>query len=394
MTTRWLLVFVFLAGVRGALEAAPDDDLRQYRLELDQFRAEYGVNELPDIRFFLFGMGHRAKLLYRDGTLINSLTGDVVHQWKIESDMIIPPDYLVILNSEDGREIQLVEDEQAVWLVEGKKRTPLEGTRSPVQLPRFSGHRYSSVLRVLHQELLINVLPQGPVPNYFVYHEPWYRDGAMTVLALQKTGNLELVRDWILGLREPYDHENAGESEADNLGQVLFLISLVSDRNHPLVEKVLAEVPRFRVDSPDGPYIRGQSDFSEHPVYQTKWLKYGLRALGLPDPYFIPLIEDGYSALFWLDYKEDYVPGGDSDDRDRYPYLGWACDHFHGTKKSPISNRDYPLTWEQSASQANYSALEILDPIYVEQRLAAPHTWHAAELILYLMDQANSTMLP
>jgi len=72
---------------------------------------------------------------------------------------------------------------------------------------------------------------------------------------------------------------------------------------------------------------------------------------------------------------------------DKYPYLGWARDHFTGTQNSPLSNRDYPLTWETEASQADYSKLNILDPIYVQQRTSTPHTWHAAEVFLYLLDE-------
>jgi hypothetical protein len=91
-----------------------------------------------------------------------------------------------------------------------------------------------------------------------------------------------------------------------------------------------------------------------------------------------------------MDYRDAYVPGKDSDDRGVYPYLGWACDHFHGTKKSPISNRDYPLTWEKGASQAKYENLQSLDPIYVSKRLAAPHVWHAAEVFLYVWHAGNA----
>ena len=47
--------------------------------------------------------------------------------------------------------------------------------------------------------------------------------------------------------------------------------------------------------------------------------------------------------------------------------------------------RDDPLTWEQRASQANYAALTVLDRAYVEARLSAPHTWHAAEVFLYVL---------
>ena len=286
----------------------------------------------------------------------------------------------------------IVEDEQAVWIEEAGNRVALDGTRAAVKLPVFAGHRYARVLRVLHQELLVNVTAAGPVPNFFVYSKPWYRDGAMMAMAFRETGNLGLIRDWILGLREPFDRNNGGVTEPDNLGQALFLVSLVSDRNHPLVAKVLEALPPFEREGPQGKYILGKSDFADHPVYQTKWLKHGLRALGLADRYQVPLVQDGYSALFWMDYRDAHVAGKDSDDRAAYPYLGWACDHFHGRKKSPIGNRDYPLTWEQHASQADYAALSVLDPVYVTRKLSTPHTWHAAEVFLYLLKAPPSAV--
>jgi hypothetical protein len=363
------------------------DRLAAYRCELAAFREEFGgTRELPDVNFFLFGMGPRRKFLYQAGALIDSVTGETLRQWVVESQCILPPDYSVLLTTEEGREIRLVEDEHAVWIEEDGRRVPVAGTQKPLHLPAFEGHRYPQVLRVLHQELLVNVIDGKPVPNYFVYSKPWYRDGAMMAMCFRATGNMALIEDWVRGLDEPYDRNNNGETEADNLGQALYLISLVSDRSHPLVPKILNELPRFEVQGPDGRYIKGRSDFAEHPAYQTKWAKYGLAALGLEDPYIIPRVQDSYSALFWWAYKDTYVPGGDADNRSAYPYLGWACDHFHGAKKSPISNRDYPLTWEQRASQANYSGMEIISEQYTQQRLAAPHTWHAAEVFLYLLD--------
>ena len=365
---------------------SPAARLAAYRAELDAFREAFGgARELPDVRFFLFGMGQRAKFIYRGGKLLNAATGAVVREWPLGSDTIVPSDYEVTLQTASGGQVVIREDEEAVWIAEGGLRTAIEGTRAVVKLPTFEGRQFPRVLRVLHQELLVNVTPAGPVPNFFVYQKPWYRDGAMMALAFKETGNLAVIRDWIMGLREVYDRNNKGETEADNLGQALFLISLVADKTHPLVEKVLAEIPRFEVSGEGGKFIKGRSDFQEHPAYQTKWLKYGLGALGLPDPYTVPLVVDGYSALFWMDYQDTYVPGKDSDNRGAYPYLGWACDHFHGVKKSPIGNRDYPLTWEQNASEANYHGLKILDPIYVQQKLSTPHTWHAAEVFLYVL---------
>jgi len=39
---------------------------------------------------------------------------------------------------------------------------------------------------------------------------------------------------------------------------------------------------------------------------------------------------------------------------------------------------------EIRASQANYDGIKRLSPVYAQQRTAAPHTWHAAEIFLYL----------
>lgn len=355
-----------------------------YRAELDAFRKEFGgTRALPDAEFFLFGMGLRTKWLYQTGALMKAPSGEVVRRWPVEEAIILPADYSVNLRTTDGRAIRIFEDEGGVFIDDGKREL-LPGTAAPVRLPDFREFKYPAVMRVLHQELLVNVTTNGPVPNFFVYAKPWYRDGAMMALAFRQTGNLDCIRDWILGLREVFDRNNAGETEADNPGQALFLISLVSDRNHPLVPKVLAAAARFETNGPDGKYLHGRSDFAAHPVYQTKWMKFGLRALGLPDPYAVPRQAEGYSALFWMDYRDTYVAGKDADDRGHYPYLGWACDHFHGATKSPISNRDYPLTWESQASQANYEGIKIVSPAYAREKIAAPHTWHAAEVFLYL----------
>ena len=80
------------------------------------------------------------------------------------------------------------------------------------------------------------------------------------------------------------------------------------------------------------------------------------------------------------------MPGTrDTYNTDKYPYLGWACDNFHGKKTSPVSNRDYPLTWEIEASQADYKGMAMIDEKYVAAKNSSPHTWHASEVFLYLL---------
>ncbi|HKJ69192.1 MAG TPA: hypothetical protein VKA68_14635 [bacterium] len=358
-----------------------------YSESLEQFQEEYGGSrELPAVNFFLFGMGDRPKLLYRRGVLSNVLTGEIIDRWDPVREIIIPPEYRVVLHTADDMLVQIREDSAGIWLRQNGETTLIAQSDAPVTLPSFNEYDHSEVLRVLHQEILVNIIDGAPVPNLFVYNEPWYRDGAMAAMCLAQTGNLPLLEDWITGLRDPYDYNNADEAEADNLGEVLYLISLAADSAHPLVDSVLNEVEQYEVRDSYGTYIRGRTDFNRHPVYQTKWLKFGLEALSMDDPYYVPLMEDTYSSLFWMGFRGRYLGGNDADDTRNYPYLGWASDHFHRYKRSPISDRPYPLTWEAHASQAEYSGMAVVDTVYAEAGICAPHIWHAAEVFLYLTD--------
>jgi len=71
---------------------------------------------------------------------------------------------------------------------------------------------------------------------------------------------------------------------------------------------------------------------------------------------------------------------------DFYLYIGWSADNFCGLKRNPVSNRDYPLTWEIQASQANYKGMNIIDIQYEKNNNSSPHTWHAAEMFLCLLE--------
>ncbi len=104
-----------------------------------------------------------------------------------------------------------------MWLTRSGRRECLAD--SYVGLPGFDGHRYRAYLRILHHEILTNILDGRPLPNIFVYSKPWFRDAAMMAMVLDITGNVELLRDWILNIRDPFDRNNAGYEEPDNLGQ-------------------------------------------------------------------------------------------------------------------------------------------------------------------------------
>lgn len=410
---RFLLLFILIvlqAPTLWAQQASeptfytnPEAALQVYHSALTRLRQEYpNHRDLPKLNFFLFGMGQRAKYIYRQGRLIDAFSGHIEEQWTVESELVVPSEYLVQLKLTNGTYIQIREDETGVWIlqapsgsaqkaVRNTKPRRIANTKSVVNLPRFSDNTYGPILRVLHHETLINLVNgrdeiTRPLPNLFVYQKPRYRDAAMMAMVLRETDNLALLRPWIMSLRDPFDRYS-GVVEADNLGQVLFLVSLVSDQTHPVVQVALDSVNRFKRTN----YIVGQTDNAEHPVYQTKWLKYGLKSLRLSDPYVVPGQCDSYSAFFWCDYTDKYIPGEKINQtvNVNHPYLSWAEDHFYdrtGTakKRGVLGTSSYPLSWEEKASYAHYPGLTVLDKDLIRQKLAFPHGWHAAELFLLL----------
>jgi hypothetical protein len=406
MKNRYLffLLIPFVANAQRPVPPAPLPDpaatLQMYHASLTKLRqAHTNQRELPDLSFFLFGMGDRLKLIYRDGRLLNALTGNIEEQWTVKRAIIIPSEYTVHLDlagvpPDQPQSVQLREDQNGVWILQpGKRPKLIPGTRSPVSLPQFADHPYGPILRVLHQEILVNISNGRPLPNFMAYSKPWYRDAALMAMVLRETGNLRLIRDWIMAIRDPFDRNNKGLPEADNPGQVLFLTSLVSDKTHPVVQAALDSVRQFRREN----YITGKTDSDAHPVYQTRWLKFGLKSLGLPDPYTIPKQYDRYATLCWWDSQQEPVgdPAPSAQKADavasqHFPYLDWAEDHYNSRAGNPerrgmVANLDYPLSWEQQASHAHYPGMMMLDKELFRKKLVLPHSRHAAEMFLLLI---------
>ena len=163
-----LLALVLLppAASAAALQLdAPEISLQAYRAELGRFRQEFGgARDLPDERYFLFGLGLRQKLLYKRGVLVPAPSGAVLRRWDVREEFILPAAYAVVIRTTGGTETRIVEDADGVWIEEGGQRTALPGTEAKVQLPDFAGYQYPAVMRVLHQELLEHP-PNDPEPE-------------------------------------------------------------------------------------------------------------------------------------------------------------------------------------------------------------------------------------
>ena len=61
-----------------------------------------------------------------------------------------------------------------------------------------------------------------------------------------------------------------------------------------------------------------------------------------------------------------------------------ARQRLSGGHTGPLTNGDYPLTWEAYAGEARYPGMAIISADFTDAKVAAPHTWHAAEMFLAL----------
>ena len=344
----------------------------------------------PEKQFFIFGMGNRDKLIYKEGgELINFETNEVILKLNIITDQFLFDRYMVVIWTKDGKIYKLYENSYGVYLDDitggeiNSSKCLIGGEY--INLPDFEDYKYPAQLRILHHEILTSFLGDNPVPNIFVYKKPWYRDGAMMAMCLEKTKNLHLMRNWALGVSDLYDRNNKGNKEPDNLGQLAFILSYFVDKNYPLINEIENEANRIMENG----LLTGITDYSHHEIYSTLWLKLAYERLGISTENIkIPNEFDSYARMFWMDKKdvETETPYENEYD-EKYPYLSWARYHFNN---DPIDESlleiKYPMSWEIQASEAIYPNIAPLSQNYADNKCGSPHSWHAAEMFLYLIE--------
>ena len=98
---------------------------------------------------------------------------------------------------------------------------------------------------------------------------------------------------------------------------------------------------------------------------------------------------DRYARMFWMDKSgvEADTPFDNEYDA-LYPYLTWATYHFNGDEiPNKLIKIKYPMSWEIKASEAKYDLISPLSEEYAKEKCSAPHSWHAAEMFMYLIEK-------
>lgn len=343
------------------------------------------ISEIGERKFFIFGMGLREKFIFTKNNenydLIRYKNGERVLK-DLKLDNIDYENYKIYTVNSENEQILIYENENGIYVEKNNEVIVLDDSVK-INIPDFSEYKYKSELKRLFNEVLVNVTSEGPKPNFLAYDEVWYRDAAIIAMVLEKTDNIEQIDNWIQNIDKIYDEQNA-EKEQDNLGELLYILSLSENRNEDFINNIIEEVKSLTKETG---YLNGITDDEYHPVYQTKWLIYGLNRLGLnTNNYVVPDIKDTYEPLTWF-YEKNNNEIGNIKFNKRWPYIYYAhLNYYDEYIKINTNTNTYPLSSEYKPSKANFEKMSILNPIYNEIGLVVPHAWSASEMFLYLIN--------
>ncbi|MBR2391493.1 MAG: hypothetical protein IKB06_03255 [Clostridia bacterium] len=307
--------------------------------------------------------------------------------------------YTAKLRNEETKEIlYMYENEDGVYLKNGNKITVLDESQH-INIPTFEEYEHPDYMRAAFGEMMVNITQKGVVPNILFFGETyWYKHTAMVAMALEKTGNLSQILPMINSITPAkiYDYARNGNvakngiQHIDNLGQVLYLMSLLDKPKQNVVNAVLTEVKKYEKNNPNvsgKKYIEALTDGYAYPAFQTKWLKFGMDSLGIDSSaYDVKGLTDWYHTSCWFYEKstknklwmdlEVETEKLFNHNISTEPFITWGVLHAYQAKIELPENIVYPLTHSGKISTEGYSIT---------------HSHTASEMLLYLFDWEDYT---
>ena len=390
------LVFAIMtwAIINDKIFTEPPTELTKYEKSLENYENQLKImkNSLlvknfsqPEepLEIFFFGMADRTKYVYKEGKLINIKTKEIEYEFDYTKEIIVPNDYTVVLQNKDDIYV-IYENEEGIFLtINDETKVIDEGIH--INLQEFEGYKYSEILKVLHQEILFNIDGSTPKPNIFGYNSAWYRDTMLATMVLEHTNNTKILIPWVESINSIYDYSRSKDiKEADNLGELLYILGAVGVERNDLVEEILEEIENLKQD--DGS-IKGMVDGLEQKYYPTVLAIYGARKLGITLDLTVPQYDDSYAKLTWYyDYK---IPTDMNINSKYFPYLNWAFYHYSPYTTLYILNEIYPLSYEadETDSSIKIESECFISEYYCEQKTYMSHMWHASEMFLLLITE-------
>ena len=345
---------------------------------------------------FFFGMVDREKILYKGGKLIDMKTKKVLKEFNYAHELIIPNEYTVLLANKDGAITKIYENEDGVFVEENGHKDTITSGNVKFNLPRLENKKYANTMRVLHQEILFNFDGVIPKPNLIGYKKninAWYRDTMLVTMVLEQTNNTHLLEPWLASVNDIYDcqrsylngDKNCSMKEADNPGELLYILGAVKNNRKDLVEKIIKEV---KTKAKDGLFV-GPVDGEQMDYYPTSLLLLGTKKNNIDLSNYLRLPEklDLYGSLSWWNKDTPRFHVKTYENR-LYPYLEWAQVHygagFYGTVH--ILDEYYPLSYESGVYDFVPEAQMFISEHYnkIQDPVLLSHTWHASEMFLLM----------
>lgn len=405
------------------------NELAEYLYEIDvplraqmYFIQKYEISHKKNSDFFSFGMGDRRKMIYKKGKLIDLKTKQVIRSFDFTHEMIIPNMYTVLLLNQAGQITRIYEDETGVhiekgrmakiwedwnnynqWeddrlnnretrLVENIASETITTSKNKINLPNFEDSKVGRVLKVLHQEVLVNIDHGKPRTTLMARtnESGLYREGMVAAMVLEKTNNTWLFEDWMKQISSIYDCRNKLEKNeakctesADNPGQLLYLLGAITNSRQDLTNKIKTEVKQKVVN---GEFV-GEVDGEKMGYYPTALLINGARKNKIDLGYDFNLGKaDKYLGLTWWlnDYKE--AKHGNIVDP-MHPAKEWASVHqepgHYGL--TTILDEAYPLTFDGELTKAEAEEQKLINEHYSHEKgPKLSSIWHASEMFLML----------
>ena len=336
---------------------------------------------------FFFGLENRRKLVFEKDSLKDFKTKTVLYKFPNSHVEIHPHDYSVVIKS-NGNTTVIKENESGVFI----NNKVIAGTGRKIIIPDFSKYKYPLIMKTLYNEIMFSIIDGVPYARLYDYKTgkkpfTYYRDDAYVGLFLQAIGRTDLIAKFIENINVMYDYNHLKEGEPDNLGQILYLQSLITNKNSKLIHNIIAEA-HHRADS--NQCLTGLTDGGNMANYQTNWLIFGLEHLGLhkeAKKWNKNCQSGGYANLMYFiekpTEKQQHISVREIDTlfvdtsatytnitNKPFPYIDMDRSHFYMNKgqeyaKPVLTQIIYPISWGDGTR---------------------PHIWHAVSLFMYFKD--------
>lgn len=368
----------FPAEYTKALKAYNQQIIKLKGRNLILFKDKADIKNRP----YLFGMASHNKYMYQNGKLINLDNSKIVFQVDKIEDLIIPNMYTVLIRNRNNKLIKIYENEYGLYIETNNTKKEIFRRTYPIKLDNFSGKKYNEILKVLNQEVLFNIRDGRPEANTIANNKVYLRDAMIMTMVLEKSDNTNILKEWIDKENKMYDFTKSNNiKEADNLGELLYILHATKSNNLSLKNKIIEEIEKIKTD--EG-FIISKIDGKEQKYYPTAIIKNALDKYGIDLGLKLPEEDDGYAQLLW--YIPNRVAIAQDLKGEKFPYYTWAAKNYGRDPFVYLLNKTYPLSYKSSVELNDIDKNKVCkyNERLCKKKVIGPHGWTASEIFLYL----------